>query len=136
MSDRREVDRLQFNTIFRVSEKYHLLPLDLSQRVVLDDHDLDRKAILYGGCEIGHQHRKSSVTDEGNALPVRLSDLCCNRVWKSVGHGREIAGKTVHFAAPQRHMAGPPPGPGRTLAPAADCRTQHTPACAPRTSSP
>src|SRR5579885_1564396 len=36
-----EVDRLQFHSVFRVGIEHHLLPLDLSQRIVLNDDDLD-----------------------------------------------------------------------------------------------
>ena len=40
---------LQIHSILRIAQKDHLLPLDLSQRVVLDDDDLDRQLVLHRG---------------------------------------------------------------------------------------
>jgi CHAD domain-containing protein len=48
-SDRGEVDRLQLAAIFRIAEEHHPLPLDLAERVVLDDNDLDIEVIFDAG---------------------------------------------------------------------------------------
>ena len=45
---------MQVNPIFWVAKKDHLFPLDLAQRVVLDDDDFDGQLILYGRNELGH----------------------------------------------------------------------------------
>ena len=39
-----EVDRVQGDLVLGVAQEDHLLPLDLAERVVLDDDDLDRQA--------------------------------------------------------------------------------------------
>lgn len=38
--------------VFRVSEKDHLLPLDLAESVVLDDDNLDGELVLHGRHEV------------------------------------------------------------------------------------
>ena len=78
-----EVDRLQLAAVLGVAEEDHLLPLDLAERVVLDDDDLDRQLVLHRGGELGHQHREAAVADEGDALPVR--DRRSGRRWRRAG---------------------------------------------------
>ena len=41
-----EVDRLELDAVLGVAQEDHLLPLDLAERVVLDDDDLDRQVVL------------------------------------------------------------------------------------------
>ena len=55
------------HAVLRVAEEHHLLPLDLAERVVLDDDDLDRQVVLHGRGELAHQHREAAVADEGDA---------------------------------------------------------------------
>ena len=47
-----EVDRLQLDAVLGVAQEDHLLPLDLAERVVLDDDDLDRQLVLDGRDEL------------------------------------------------------------------------------------
>ena len=54
MSERSEVDGMQINPILEIAQENHLLPLDLSECVVLDDDHLDRKLVLHCGDEVRH----------------------------------------------------------------------------------
>ena len=71
---RGEVDRLQIDAELRVALEDHLLPLDLAQRVVLDDDDLDRQLVLDDGRQLAHQHGEAAVADEADDLPARIRD--------------------------------------------------------------
>ena len=57
LGERRKIDGLQLASIFRIPEKNHLLPLDHSERVVLDDENLNRQLILHACGEFGHQRQ-------------------------------------------------------------------------------
>src|SRR6266576_1380123 len=52
MSERSEVDGMKINPILGIAQENHLLPLDLSECVVLDDDHLDRKLVLHCGDEV------------------------------------------------------------------------------------
>src|SRR5947207_4420903 len=54
-----EIDRLERYAVFGIAKKDHLFPFDHSERVVLDDDDLDRQPILHGGGEFAHEHREA-----------------------------------------------------------------------------
>src|SRR5215475_6849747 len=56
LREQREIDGLQVACIFGITEKHHLLPLDLSQGVVLDDEDFYRQLVLHARGELRHQH--------------------------------------------------------------------------------
>src|SRR5437588_3385766 len=86
-----EVDRVQINTVLGIAEEHHLLPLDLSERIVLDDDNFDRQLVFYGRNKVGHQHGESSIPDKGNALSMGECDLRGDGVGQSASHGREIA---------------------------------------------
>jgi hypothetical protein len=66
----REVDGLEVHAEFRIAQKHHLLPLDHPEGVVLDDDDLDGQAVLHGGGELRHQHRKATITHERDDLAL------------------------------------------------------------------
>src|SRR5690348_3579125 len=88
-----EVDRLQLDTICGIAEKYHLLPLDHPEYVVLDDHDRDRQLVFHRGGEFAHQHREATVANERDTLSVGIRNLrgdCVGKTWR---HCREITGK-------------------------------------------
>ena len=73
--ERDEVDRRELAAILGIAEEDHLLPLDHPERVVLDDHDLDREALLDAVANSRHEHREAAVADERDDLPVRVGDL-------------------------------------------------------------
>ena len=61
--------------VLGVAQEDHLLPLDLAERVVLDDDDLDRQLVLDRRGELAHQHREAAVADERDDLPVGIGGL-------------------------------------------------------------
>jgi hypothetical protein len=85
----REVDWVKLTPVFRVAEEYHLFPLDLAERVVLDDDNLNRQLILDGRGELSHQHGEAAVSHEGDTLPLGIGDLSRNGISEAVGHGGE-----------------------------------------------
>src|SRR3954447_6866693 len=107
-SKRGEINRLQIAAEFRIAQKHHLFPFDLTKRVVLDDHDLDGQAILHGRDKLGHQHREAAIADERNARAVWISDLRRDRVGKSESHRGERAGAGMQLAALHRNVPRPP----------------------------
>src|SRR2546421_417804 len=50
-----EVDWVQVNAILGIAEEYHLFPLNLSKRIVLDDDNLDWQLVFYSRYKVGHQ---------------------------------------------------------------------------------
>src|SRR5215813_3442338 len=80
---------VQLDAILRIAKKYNLLPFDLSQRSVLDDHYHDRQVVFDSREELAHQHRKSTVTDEGDRLSLGKCKLGGNRVRQSRRHSRQ-----------------------------------------------
>src|SRR5438045_3459790 len=70
-----EVRIVQLAAVFGIPQKDDLLPTNLSERVVLDNDDEDRQVVFDGCQELAHQHREAAVADEGDGLPVRISDL-------------------------------------------------------------
>src|SRR5690242_11220586 len=93
LGDLREVDRLELDAVLGIAEEDHLLPFDLAQRVVLDDDDLDRQAVLDRGREVGHEHAEAAIADEGDDLPAGVSRLGADRVRQTAGHRREVPGE-------------------------------------------
>src|SRR5256885_5436929 len=55
-----KVDGREIATVFRIPEEYHLLPLNLSERIVLDDHDLDRELVPDRSDKFTHQHAEAA----------------------------------------------------------------------------
>ena len=92
----RQVDRLQFAGVFRIAQKHHLLPLDLAERVVLDDDDLDVEVVFHRRRELAHQHREPAVADEGDHLPARIGDCAAIGVREPAGHRGEVARAREH----------------------------------------
>jgi hypothetical protein len=65
-SDRRIVDRAELAAELGIAQKCHLLPLDLPEAVVLQDHDLDVESVFRGSRELGHQHAQPAIADQRN----------------------------------------------------------------------
>ena len=86
-----EVDRLELDAVLGVAEEDHLLPLDLPERVVLDDDDLDRQLVLDRRDELAHQHREPAVADERDDLAVGEGDLRRVGVGQARRHRRQVA---------------------------------------------
>src|SRR5262249_44807327 len=103
-----EVDRLQVASVFRITEKDHLFPFNLTKSVVLDDKYLYRQFVFDAGRKLRHQHREPTVADECNALSVGIRNLCSDRIWQSWSHGGEISRKGMHLSAFNWNLAGPP----------------------------
>src|SRR6478609_8026254 len=70
-----EVNGMQINAILRITEKNHLLPFDLAERVVFDDDNLDRQLIFHGSNEVCHEHGKSAISHKAHALAAWIGDL-------------------------------------------------------------
>ena len=103
-----EVDRLQLDPVFGVAQEDHLLPLDLAERVVLDDDDLDRQLVLDRRDEVAHQHREAAVADEGDDLPVGIGDLGADGVGQARRHRRQVARAREHASPAGCGCAAPP----------------------------
>ena len=54
--DLHEIDWMEVDSVFRVAEIEHLLPLDQAERVVLHHHDLHRQLMLGKRGEFAHHH--------------------------------------------------------------------------------
>jgi hypothetical protein len=63
----------------------------ITERVVLDDYDLDRELVLHGRRELSHEHREAAVAHEADALPLGIGDLRGDRIGQTVGHRGEIS---------------------------------------------
>jgi hypothetical protein len=72
LRDELEVDGLKVAAVLGIAEEHHLLPLDLAERVVLDDDHFDGQLIADARGELGHQHRHATVADERHHLPLRI----------------------------------------------------------------
>src|SRR5438445_12932819 len=79
---------MQLAAVLRIAKKNDLLPLDLAQSIVLDDHYNDRQVVLDCGEEFAHQHRKAAVADEGNGLSFGKSKLGGNGIREPRRHSR------------------------------------------------
>jgi hypothetical protein len=106
--DAHEVDRLELDPELGVAQERHLLPLDLPERVVLDDHDLDRQLVLGRRHEVGHQHRERPVAHEGDDLAPGVGDLGGERVGEAAAHGGEVPRAAVHLPALGGDLPRPP----------------------------
>ena len=103
-----EVDRLELDAVLGVAQEDHLLPLDLAERVVLDDDDLDRQLVLDRRDELAHQHREAAVADEGDDLAVGIGDLGRDGVGQARRHRRQVARARELHAAADLDDAAPP----------------------------
>ncbi len=111
-----EVDRLQVAGELRIAQKDHLFPLDLAQRVVLDDDDLDRELVLDRGHELGHEHGEAAVADEADARPVGVGHLRGDGVRQTARHRGQRPRNRVQLPAFDRNVPGPPGGDGARIA--------------------
>src|SRR5688572_29355322 len=91
-----EIDLMKLTAVFRIAEEHDLLPFDLAERVVFDDHDEDRQIVLDRGCKLAHEHRESAVAYKSDRLPLRKCDLRGDGVWQGRRHGRQRA-RTTKF---------------------------------------
>src|SRR5579871_4326111 len=107
--DSGKIDRLQIHAEFRIPFEDHLLPLDLTQRVIFDDDDFDIEVVLNQGSEFAHQHRQAPIADNANHLPVGIGNGWPDAVGEDVGHGRERSGKGELHAIADLDITG---GPG------------------------
>src|SRR3954469_15265346 len=95
-----EIDRFQIDSKLRISVQDHLLPFDLSQRIVLDNDDLYREFVLDQRCHLSHQHGEAAVADYAHHLPSRKSNCGTDAVRQSVRHARKRAGeRELHVAS-------------------------------------
>src|SRR5579872_1818007 len=108
MGESRKIDRVQIDTVLRISQKNHLLPLDLPQRIVLDDDHFDWELVLHGGDEVSHQHGEPAVSDESDALTIREGNLRGNRIGQPWRHRRQVPGKGMHLTATGQNVTSPP----------------------------
>src|SRR5207248_9416222 len=90
-----KVNGVQLNAKLGIAEENHLLPLDLAEIVVLDDHNFDGQLVLDRGDEVSHQHAEAAVAHERDHLPLRVSELSGDGVRQTGRHGREIAAEGV-----------------------------------------
>ena len=103
-----EVDGRHLDSVLRVAEEDHLLPLDHAQHVVLQDDDLHGEAVLDAGRELGHEHLHATVADERDALPARVGDLGGHRVRQPAGHrGEGPAERETLAPADAKHLGRP-----------------------------
>src|SRR5579863_5007191 len=88
---------MKINPVLRIAQKDHLLPFDLAERVVLDNHDLDGELILHGGhksamsmenppsptnpthCRPGYAIWAAMVYGSPGAIVARFPDKVC--IW-------------------------------------------------------
>src|SRR5207247_9705475 len=67
--------KIQVNIAVALFEKDFLPLADHSQRVVVDDGDLDRHVILGHGGEIVQRHLELAVADDGEYFEIREGEL-------------------------------------------------------------
>src|SRR5205085_196804 len=99
---------LKLTSILGITQKYHLLPFDLAERIVLHDDDLQRKLVFHRRYEFAHKHRKSSVSDERHTLTFRKRDLRGDGIGKTGCHRGEGARKRKFLVALDLDTAGCP----------------------------
>src|SRR5579872_1797739 len=116
MGERGEIDGMQVDRIFGIAQENHLLPLDLSERVVLDNHNFDGKFVLDRGYEVGHQHGKAAISDKSDALAIRKRDLRRDRIRQTRSHRRQISRQRVHLPAAHQNVTRPPGCNGSAVA--------------------
>ena len=90
----------------------HLLPQDLTEHPVVAHHHLDRQPVTHGGEQLGHEHGKTAVTDEGDALAVGVRQLGGQAVGQARGHGRQVPRQIELTLAPDVEVARRPSGDG------------------------
>ena len=101
---------MQGDLVFGIAEEDHLLPFDLTERIILDDHDLDGQLVLDRGDEIAHQHREAAVADERDHLAIGIGRLSPDRIREPGRHGRQVARAGEFHPAAHVDMTR---GPGR-----------------------
>jgi hypothetical protein len=102
-------DRLERHAVFGIAKKDHLFQFDHSERVVLDDDDLDRQPILHRGGKFAHEHGEAAVADECDRLTARISHLRCDGIRQPGRHGGQIAGTREQLAAFDADISRDPP---------------------------
>src|SRR5439155_26245117 len=102
----RKADWLQVATVLRVAQKNHLLPLDLTERIVFDHDDLDRKLVLDTCREFAHKHGETAITHECDALALRVSDLSGDCVRESVRHRGKVPAEREQLPAADLDLSG------------------------------
>src|SRR4029450_2428940 len=58
--------------------------------------------------QFSHKHGKAAVSNEGNTLPVRTSDLSGYRIWQAGSHGCEVSRQRMHLASFRWNLSRPP----------------------------
>src|SRR5947209_7894424 len=111
----REIDRVQLDAILRISQKHHLLPLDLAQQIVFDDDYANWQLILHCCHEIRHQHREAAVADEREYRPVRMRGCSRDSIRQTASHGGQIPGTGMPLSALSRDVARPPGSDGAAV---------------------
>src|ERR1051326_185359 len=71
---RREIDRLQLDSVFRIAFEHDLLPLDHAQRVVLKNDHLHGQVVLHECRDFAHQHREPAVANDADDLATGMRD--------------------------------------------------------------
>src|SRR5690349_21341025 len=105
-----EVDGMEIDSIFRITEKNHLFPFDLSEDIVLNDNDPYGKLIFYRRHKVRHQHGEATVPHEREHRTVWMGGSCGDRIWQAARHRRQIPRTGMHLSPLDRNVPGPPGG--------------------------
>ena len=93
MRELREVNWMELNAKFGIPQKNHLLPFNLTENIVLDNHDFDRQLIFHCGHKIGHQHGKTAVANKCDHLSIWICNLSRYRIGQPTRHCGKVSRK-------------------------------------------